>query len=69
MDLASLFNLALSVQAFDQWALLECVIQNLPETEDCDVWSYIWGSNSYSSSKAYKHLMGTCNVHPVFKWI
>jgi hypothetical protein len=69
MDLASLFNLPLSVQAFDQWALLECVIQNLPETEDCDVWSYIWGSNSYSSSKAYKHLMGTCNVHPVFKWI
>jgi hypothetical protein len=37
MDLASLFNLPMSVQAFDQWALLECVIQNLPEIEDYDV--------------------------------
>lgn len=33
------------------------------------MWTYIWGSNVFSSRKAYKQLSGQANVHPVYKWI
>jgi hypothetical protein len=36
---------------------------------DRDSWSYIWGSKIYSSTKAYKHLIGSQPVHSAFHWI
>lgn len=37
--------------------------------EESDIWTYIWGSSTYTSRKAYKHLKGNSGAHPVFKWI
>jgi hypothetical protein len=63
------FNLPLSEIAFEQFCELTVLLQSLPENDQNDKWSYIWGSGSYSVSKAYNHLMGQEYVHHAFKWI
>jgi hypothetical protein len=30
---------------------------------------YIWGSNQYIASKAYKYLIGSQPIYPAFKWL
>jgi hypothetical protein len=61
-DLHDCFQLPLSEQAFDQYCELELFLQALQP-------AYIWGSNQYSSSKAYKHLIGSQPVHPAYRWL
>ena len=39
------------------------------KTDDTDVWSYIWGSPFFSTSKAYAHLTGHMPTHPLFRWL
>jgi hypothetical protein len=34
-----------------------------------DRWRYIWGSDSYSTQKAYIHLMGRTHAHSIYKHI
>ena len=31
-------------------------------------WSYIWGTNQFSASKAYLKLTGHRQIHPVYNW-
>jgi hypothetical protein len=57
-DFHECFQLPLSEQAFDQYCELELFLQALQPHEGGDQWKYIWGSNQYSSNKAYKHLIG-----------
>jgi hypothetical protein len=32
-----------------------------------DRWRYIWGSDNYSSQKAYRFFMGQTQVHPIYR--
>lgn len=63
------FHLPLSIQAHQQYQMVCGLIQNLPHTGGNDQWSYLWGSNQFSASKAYKSIIGQRNVHPAFSWI
>jgi hypothetical protein len=68
-DFEDLFNLPLSEIAYEQICELIIFLQGLPVSEQNDKWSYIWGNDTYTVSKAYDHLMGHEYVHPTFKWI
>jgi hypothetical protein len=67
-SLQELFQLPLSVKAFDQFCELDKFMQSLQLSHREDTWSYIWGSNNFSSTKAYRHLLGSSAVHPTLKW-
>lgn len=34
-----------------------------------DNWTYIWGTPIFSTSKAYKAMIGHKNVHPIYTWL
>jgi hypothetical protein len=61
--------LPISEEAYGQLLQLASLLDNLPDSEDKDIWTYIWGSPCYSSSKAYKYFFGHHFVHPIFKWL
>jgi len=46
-------------------SLSNLAVNTLQIIEDVDVWSYIWGSPFFSTSKAYAHLTG----HHIFRWL
>lgn len=64
-----MFNLPLSIEAFDQFQQVQNIFQNLQFENGIDVWYCIWESTIFTSRRAYRHLIGTCSVHPIFKWI
>jgi hypothetical protein len=63
----NLFNLPLSVEAFNQLQELQSELHNLELTDMDHKWHYIWGSNRFSSAQAYKQLVGHSQVDPIFK--
>jgi hypothetical protein len=67
--LQGLFQTPLFVEAFEEYCELEIIMQTLQLSEENDRWDYIWGYGAYSSAKAYKHLIGSSQTHPTFKWI
>lgn len=68
-DLTQLFQLPLSVEAFQQLEQTQDLLNDIQETKENDRWVYIWGSTLYSSSKAYKRMIGHRKVHPVIQWL
>ena len=68
-SLNTLFHLPLSESAFQQLIVLACDLQDAVFSEEKDVWSYIWGSFQFSSSKIYRHLIGSHNINVIFKKI
>lgn len=70
--LEDLFHLPMSVQAYEEFQHLEVICEELKSSEhiDCtDTWSYIWGSERFSSSKAYSYMIGVKVVPPHFQWV
>jgi hypothetical protein len=67
--LQNLFHLPLSNEAYVQFHELSVILHNLQLSQANDVWSYIWGSSNFSSSKAYKHLIGQRHMHRSYKWL
>jgi len=67
--LSRLFHLPLSTEAFQEMQELQQQLDTINIMDTPDIWTYIWGTGSYSSSKAYKHLIGHAHVHPAYKWI
>jgi hypothetical protein len=63
------FQTPLSIEAFEEYLKLEIIMQTLQLSGENDRWEYIWGNGSFSSAKDYKHLIGSCQTHPAFKWI
>lgn len=64
------FFLPLSQQASAQLINLQNIIQqSILEPDREDQWTYIWGSNTFSSKRAYKCLVGTQEASPLFKWL
>lgn len=68
-SVTQLFHLLLSGQAYDHLLTLLAAIESVTISDDPDVWSCIWGSHLYSSSKAYMHLCGSAIVHPCYSWL
>jgi len=66
---ADLFLLPLSNIAFQQLTALAEGLSNVQASTENDVWSYIWGTPFFSSSKAYTHLTGHRMIHAAFKWL
>ena len=44
-------------------------MSSLQDSSKFDIWSYIWGSAYFSSSKAYIHLIGHKVTYAAFKWL
>lgn len=68
-QLHDLFHLPLSAEAYDQFLDFSVVIQSLQLQPTPDIWSYVWGSSTFSSNKAYKFLIGHRQIHPVYRWL
>ena len=64
-----LFHLPISEIALQQLLILAEDLNNLPETSEPDLWSYIWGSPDFSISKTYVHLTGHRVIHAAYKWL
>jgi hypothetical protein len=62
------FIFPLSEEAFQEYCEMEILMQAIHYSEENDMWSYIWGKRTYSSSRAYNHLFGSESVHPIFRW-
>lgn len=56
-DMTQLFHLPLSAQAYAQFHQLTTILDDTVLQTGNDTWSYIWGSNSFATSKAYLSLM------------
>jgi hypothetical protein len=68
-NLYDLFSLPLSQEAFQQFQQLSEWFTGWQPTDNSDIWTYIWGSLLFSTTKAYKALIGHRRIHPLFKWI
>jgi hypothetical protein len=65
--LSGIFQLPISEQAYEQYLELQVVWEQIILSTVQDRWRYIWGSDSYSTQKAYRHLMGQTQVHHIYK--
>ena len=66
-NLYSGFCLPFSVQAFEQFQGLEQLLGELHLEDEPDRWCYTWGTNIFSTKKAYRYLIGHEEVDPIFK--
>ena len=67
-DTAVAFFLPLSPQASAQLEAMQALFQDFSwDMNSEDHWKYIWGSTTYSSSKAYRLLIGQQQTSPLFK--
>lgn len=64
-----MFHLPLSEEAYSQYLQLQDSLDEVQLNENLDRWVYIWGSNLFSSARAYKHLSGTSLAHPIYRWL
>jgi hypothetical protein len=62
-----IFQLPLSEQAYEQYLELQVVWEQIFLSNVKDRWRYIWDSDSYSTQKTYRHLMGQTQVHSIYK--
>jgi hypothetical protein len=67
--LFQIFQLALSEQAYEQYLDLNEIWDIIIINNTNDRWTYIWGSDTYSTQKTYMQLIGHSNVHIVYKWL
>jgi hypothetical protein len=66
MDLYDIFQLPMTLEAFQQYNSLWEEIDFLEITQEIDNWIYIWGTSQFSVHKAYIALYGHMVTHPVF---
>jgi hypothetical protein len=64
--LLELFQLPLSVQAYEQYLELNETWGQIRVTNTKDTWKLIWGSEIFSTKQTYKHLMGQSHVHQIY---
>ena len=69
-DLASLFTLPLSEQAYAELQVLQTELQLTPIAQgQKDTWVFIWGNQIYSSSRFYGLVFKNLNVQITFSWL
>jgi hypothetical protein len=64
---AGFFHLPISEQAYEQYLELQAAWEQIALNNTHDRWQYIWGSDDYSSQKAYRHFMGQSQIHPIYR--
>jgi len=64
-----IFHFPLSPIAAQQLVEIAESLESLPASNDTDIWTYIWGTPFFSTSKAYKHLNGHMPTHALFQKI
>jgi hypothetical protein len=62
-----IFQLPIYEPAYEQYLELQVAWEQIVLGNVKDRWRYIWGSDSYSTQKAYRHLMGQTQVHSIYK--
>lgn len=68
-DINENFRLPLSMEAFNQLVDLTHLLETLDTSgHHQDVWTFIWGSNTFTSKQAYDVLRGTLPAS-LFKWM
>jgi hypothetical protein len=67
-DFTQLLHLPISEEAFEQMQHILLVLGNITPTENKDIWRFSWGAN-FSSSQAYRQLVGHQQVHIVYRWL
>jgi hypothetical protein len=67
--LHDIFNLPLSEETYFQYCELEILVQSIEDHNDKDKWKYIWDNDQYTSARAYRHLIGTQQTHPAYRWL
>jgi hypothetical protein len=67
-DIAQLFHLPLSSQAYVEWQELSSKMRRNPLSVGNDSWVYVWGS-TYTASKYYKHIHDHIQVIGLYRWI
>jgi hypothetical protein len=65
--LIEIFQLPLSVQAYEQFLDLNATWGQIMVTNTKDAWKLIWGADNFSTKKTYRHLMGQAQVHQIFR--
>ena len=68
-NLYDLFNLPRLEKAFQQYQQLVLVLNDLHLQATLDQWTNIWGSSIFTLKKVYDHLIGSPQVHSVFRWL
>lgn len=68
-DPTQLVQLPLSEQAFRQFQFIQDLLQTRPTNDEPDKWTGGGNSDTYSTKKVYRSLMGHIDIHPVYKWI
>jgi hypothetical protein len=70
-DIRTLFHLPISQESYAQLMSLALAqeIVELSDSDQQDVWTYSWGSPFFSSTKAYKKLIGTRQLDVCFHWL
>jgi hypothetical protein len=66
-DLAELFHLPLSQEAFLQLQNVQALVDSIIFEDEQDLWAYQWGSSLFDSTKVYKIMIGHSEIHPVYK--
>jgi hypothetical protein len=66
-ELYEIFQLLLTIEAFQQYSLLSIEITSLELNSNTDEWKYILGSGQYSVQKAYRAMTGHMPTHPIFQ--
>jgi hypothetical protein len=69
-DLESVLNLPLSAQAYEEYLSIQDYLSSQAyDFDGTDQWSFIWGSQQYSSRKFYSRVFAAQNVHQSFSWV
>jgi hypothetical protein len=66
LDLHDMFQLPMTIEAFQQYNSLMEDIDSLEITQEDDNWIYIWGTSKFSVHRAYTALSGHMTTHPIF---
>lgn len=60
-NFSELFHLPLSIEAYEQFQIIEQQLDQLDLTDQEDHWQYIWDNGSFSAQKPYKVMTGHGN--------
>jgi len=70
LDLASVFNLPLSHQAYDELHELQNLLSTVTfDPNSKDSWSFIWGNDKYSAKKLYNLAFSSVQAPRTFSWL
>jgi len=64
-----LFNLPLSLTAFNQVQQIHQLMDATAVQEEHDIWTLTGGATKFSAAKAYRKLIGHQQIDPIYKWL